>query len=242
MANPTDRVRIAWALVDGVRGVPPPPQYESDVGGVPVSQLVFELSDATRLSAWWSKHSVRLQGRAMGDNDDTLAAFKTGKQMTFDITNDGKVDPRLLAVVLAAALSPDRVAECMSRPPAPAISSRQASNWRCLEGVTLVKLGQHHVRIYFSFVFAKELTKLLSNQNWCLKDHFNGVELQMRVARGHDAVWGPTPRVAWWAGGRSSKRTRGAGPWRWRIGATTWLPTAASLRCTSAMFAPSEAR
>ena len=225
MANPTDRVRIAWALVDGVRGVPPPPQYESDVGGVPVSQLVFELSDATRLSAWWSKHSVRLRGRAMGDNDDTLAALKTGKQMTFDITNDGKVDPRLLAVVLVAALS-----------------SRQASNWRCLEGVTLVKLGQHHVRIYFSFVFAKELTKLLSNQNWCLKDHFNGVELRMRVARGDDAVGGPTPRVAWWAGGRSSKRTRGAGPWRWRIGATTWLPTAASLRCTSAMFAPSEAR
>ena len=177
MANPTDRVRIAWALVDGVRGVPPPPQYESDVGGVPVSQLVFELSDATRLSAWWSKHSVRLRGRAMGDNDDTLAAFKTGKQMTFDITNDGKVDPRLLAVVLVAALS-----------------SRQASNWRCLEGVTLVKLGQHHVRIYFSFVFAKELTKLLSNQNWCLKDHFNGVELQMRVARGHDAVLGGRPR------------------------------------------------
>ena len=82
------------------------------------------------------------------------------------------------------------MAECMSRLPAPTASSRQASHWRCLEGATLVKLGQHHVRIYLSFVYAKELTKLLSNLNWCLKDHFNGVELRMRVARGDDAVGG----------------------------------------------------
>ena len=65
MANPTDLVRIAWALMDGVRGVSPPSRYESDVGGVPVSQLVFESSGATRMSAWWSKHRVRLLGQAM---------------------------------------------------------------------------------------------------------------------------------------------------------------------------------
>ena len=76
----------------------------------------------------------------------------------------------------------------MSRPPAPTVSSRQASHWRRLEGVTLVKLGQDHVRIYISFVFAKELTKLRSNLNSCLMDHFNGVELWMSVVRGDDAV------------------------------------------------------
>ena len=53
----------------------------------------------------------------------------------------GKVDPRLPAVVVAGTLSPDRVAECTSRPPAPAVSSRQVSHWKCLEDATLVKLG-----------------------------------------------------------------------------------------------------
>ena len=47
MTNLADRVRIAWALVDGVWGVPSPPRYECDVGGVPVSQRVFESSDAS---------------------------------------------------------------------------------------------------------------------------------------------------------------------------------------------------
>ena len=76
----------------------------------------------------------------------------------------------------------------MSRPPTPAVLSQQASHWRYLEGVTLVKLGQDHVRIYISFVFAKELTKLRSSLNSCLMDHFNGVELWMSVVRGDDAV------------------------------------------------------
>ena len=95
---------------------------------MPVTQLVFTSSDATRLSARWSKHRVGLLGRAVGVNDDTLAALKRGKKMTFDATNDRKVDPRLLVVVVGATLSPNRVAECMSRPPAPAVSSRQASH------------------------------------------------------------------------------------------------------------------
>ena len=36
--------------------------------------------------------------------------------MAFKATDDGKVDPRLLVVAVAATLSPDRVAECMSAP------------------------------------------------------------------------------------------------------------------------------
>ena len=71
-----------------------------------MSQLVFESSDATRLSAWWSKHRVRLLGRVMDVNYDMLAALKRGKKMTFNATNIGKVDSRLLAVV----------AKCMSKP------------------------------------------------------------------------------------------------------------------------------
>ena len=38
--------------------------------------------------------------------------------MTFNATKDGKVDHRLLAVVVAATLNPERGAKCMSRPPA----------------------------------------------------------------------------------------------------------------------------
>ena len=45
----------------------------------------------------------------------------------------------------------------MSSPSVPTVSSRQASHWRCLEGATLVKLGQNHVRIYLGFVFAKAM-------------------------------------------------------------------------------------
>ena len=72
--------RIARSLEDGVAGVPPPPRYECDVGGVPVSHLVFETSDATRLSAWWSKQHVRLLEWAIGNNyDHTLAALKRRK-------------------------------------------------------------------------------------------------------------------------------------------------------------------
>ena len=58
-------MRIAWAIVDGAGGVLPPPGYKSDVGGVPVIQLVFESSDLTRLSVWWSKHHARLLDQAM---------------------------------------------------------------------------------------------------------------------------------------------------------------------------------
>ena len=75
-----------------------------------MSQLVFTSSDTTRLSARWSKHRVGLLGRVIGVNDDTLAALKRGKKMTFNATNDRKVDPRLVAVVVGAILSPDRQA------------------------------------------------------------------------------------------------------------------------------------
>ena len=68
--------------------------------------------------------------------------------MTFNATNDGKVDHRLLAVVVAATLNPEMGAKCMSRPPAHTASWRQARHWRCLEGATLVKLGQHYIWIY----------------------------------------------------------------------------------------------
>ena len=40
-------------------------------------------------------------------------------------------------------------------------------------------------------MFAKELTKLLSNLNLCLKDYFNGVELRMRDGPGGCSV-------GWW--------------------------------------------
>ena len=80
-----------------------------------------------------------------------------------------------------------------------------------------------------------ELTQLLSSLNSFLKDHFNGVELQMRVTRGEDAVGGNGPAgcaVGWrtffevhaW---RSTMEVED-------LSTTPWLPTAAPLRCTSA--------
>ena len=46
----------------------------------------------------------------------------------------GRKSLRLVVVVVAATLSSGRVAECMSRPPTPAVLSQQVSHWRCLEG------------------------------------------------------------------------------------------------------------
>ena len=74
-------------------------------------------------------------------------------------------------------------------------ATRLSSWWSKHHVKTLVKLGQHHIRIYLSFVFAKELTKLLSKLKSSLKDHFNGVELQMRVARGDDSGGRPQGSV-----------------------------------------------
>ena len=65
-----------------------------------MSQLVFMSSDAARLSARWSKHRVGLLGRSISVN----------------ATSRRKVDPMLLAVVVGATLSPNRVAKCMSKP------------------------------------------------------------------------------------------------------------------------------
>ena len=46
----------------------------------------------------------------------------------------------------------------------PAVSLLQASHWRCLEGVRLVKLGKHHIHIYLSFVLAKEHDRLIERR------------------------------------------------------------------------------
>ena len=110
--------------------------------------------------------------------------------MTVNATNNGKVNPRLLVVVRVGHAQPRQGSRVHDQPTSAAVSSRQASHWRCLEGATLVTLWQHHVLIYLSFVFALELTKLLSNLNLCLEDHFNGIEL---VARCDDDV-GERPR------------------------------------------------
>ena len=47
--------------------------------GGPTSQLVFELSDLMRLSAWWSKQHGRLLEWAIDENYDTPAVLERGK-------------------------------------------------------------------------------------------------------------------------------------------------------------------
>ena len=184
MGNPADKVRIAWALVDGVGGVDPPADYEpvSDDGGIPASHLVFESLDADSVKSWWTEQRIALLGKATLNNDETLESLRKGKKITFCAFNNGKIDQYLIAVAVVATLSPDKVAQVYKKTVAGSSSSSSSS--KPLDGLTLDKTCQHSVRMYLSFLFAKKLGKLLQSLNSCLKDHFNSVQLWTKATKG----------------------------------------------------------
>ncbi|KAL9190951.1 hypothetical protein ACHAXT_000657 [Thalassiosira profunda] len=178
MSNPADRLRIAWALVDGVGGVAPPPDYEpvSESASVHPSRLVFDSTNAEALTSWWTEPRIALLGKATLNNDETLELLRKGKKITFCAFNNGKIDPVLIAVAVAATLAPEKVAD---------MHRKGTSNPnRPLEGLVLNKSDQSCVRLYLSFLFAKKLGKLLQNLNSCLKDHFNSVQLWTKASQG----------------------------------------------------------
>ena len=179
MSNPADKVRIAWALVDGVGGVDPPTDYEpvSDSDGIPASQLVFESLDADAVKAWWTEQRIALLGKATSNNDETLELLKKGKKITFCAFNNGKIDPYLIAVAVVTTLPPDKVTELYNK-------SVSSTSSKPLDGLTLDKTCQNCVRMYLSFLFAKKLGKLLQSLNACLKDHFNSVQLWTKATKG----------------------------------------------------------
>ncbi|KAL7537809.1 hypothetical protein ACHAXR_008095 [Thalassiosira sp. AJA248-18] len=179
MSNPADKVRIAWALVDGVGGVTPPADYEpvSESDGIHTSQLVFDSTDADSLKSWWTEQRIALLGKATLNNDDTLDSLRKGKKITFCAYNNGKIDPMLIAVAVVATLPPEKVADMFQK-------TADSSNSKPLEGLVLDKTCQHSVRLYLSFLFAKKLGKLLQSLNSCLKDHFNSVQLWTKASSG----------------------------------------------------------
>mmetsp|Transcript_26891 Transcript_26891/g.57896 ORF Transcript_26891/g.57896 Transcript_26891/m.57896 type:complete len:1160 (-) Transcript_26891:251-3730(-) len=179
MTNPADRVRIAWALVDGVGGVAPPADYEpvSDTANIPLSHLVFESTDADSLKAWWTEQRIALLGKATLNNDDTLDSLRKGKKITFCAFNSGNIDPMLIAVAIVATIPHEKVVEMCQK-------SANTSSSKPLDGLTLDKTCQHTVRLYLSFLFAKKLGKLLQSLNSCLRDHFNSVQLWTRASSG----------------------------------------------------------
>ncbi|KAL3770642.1 hypothetical protein ACHAWU_004341 [Discostella pseudostelligera] len=178
MSNPADKVRIAWALVDGVGGVPPPKDYEQDGSvSIPVSQLVYESSDPDSLKAWWTEQRLALLGYTVQNNADTMELLKRGKKITFCAFNNGKIDHALLAVAVVATLPPAKVEEMHSK-----LSSSTPS--KPLEGFVLDLVCQNTVQLYLRFLFSKKLEKLLQSLNSCLKDHFNSVQLWTKASMG----------------------------------------------------------
>jgi len=180
MSNPADRVRIAWALVDGVGGVAAPIDHEavSEDGGVPPDRLVYDSIDAAALKVWWTERRIALLGRATLSSSDTLESLRKGKKITFCACNNGTIDPVLVAVAVVATLPPSMVA-AMSRTPINSLPSNKP-----LDGLVLDRTCQHSVRLYLSFLFAKKLCKLLQSLNSCLKDHFNNVQLWTKASSG----------------------------------------------------------
>jgi RNA recognition motif-containing protein len=181
MSNPADKVRIAWALVDGVGGVAPPKDYEPDESAcsrsIPTSQLVYESSDPESLKAWWTEHRLTLLGFAVQNNADTLESLKRGKKVTYCAFNNGKIDRGLLAVAVVATLPPPTVEKMYSK-----LSTTTSS--KPLEGFVLDKVCQNTVQQYLRFLFSKKLEKLLQSLNSCLKDHFNSVQLWTKASMG----------------------------------------------------------
>eukprot|EP00574_Skeletonema_japonicum_P006626 CAMPEP_0201737788 /NCGR_PEP_ID=MMETSP0593-20130828/43296_1 /ASSEMBLY_ACC=CAM_ASM_000672 /TAXON_ID=267983 /ORGANISM="Skeletonema japonicum, Strain CCMP2506" /LENGTH=871 /DNA_ID=CAMNT_0048231839 /DNA_START=218 /DNA_END=2829 /DNA_ORIENTATION=- len=180
MSNAADKVKIAWALVDGVGGVDPPKDYEpvSDSCGVPSSQLVFESTDADSLKSWWTEQRLAMLGKATHKND-SLDALKKGKKITFWALNNGKIDQVLFPVAVVAALPPEKILEWHRKS-----ASAAPISGRPLDGLTLDRANQITVRMYLSFFYAKKLERLLQSLNSCMKDHFNNVQLWAKASSG----------------------------------------------------------
>ena len=177
MSNTADKVKVAWALVDGVGGVEPPKDYEpvSDSCDVPSSQLVFDSNDADSLKAWWTEQRLTMLGKAT-KNDDAL---KKGKKITFWALNNGKIDQALFPVAVVAALPPEKILEWHRTS-----GSTAPVSGRPLDGLTLDRANQIAVRMYLSFFYAKKLERLLQSLNSCMKDHFNNVQLWAKASSG----------------------------------------------------------
>lgn len=182
MTNPFDKVRIAWALVDGVGCVSPPADYEpvADNGGIPSSYLVFESSDADSLKSWWTEQRLTMLGKALMNNNESLDVLRKGKRVTFSAFNNGKIDPNLIAVAVVATLPHERVLEWFQK----SANSQSPNGVHPLIGAVLDKNCQTCVRMYLSFLFTRKLEKLLQSLNSCLKDHFNSVQLWTKASSG----------------------------------------------------------
>ena len=181
MSNPFDRVRIAWALVDGVGGVVPPPGYDlpPDAEELPSSQLVFESSDAEVVKTWWTEQRIALLGKAVYNQEESISSLKKGKKINFSLSNNGKIDPMLVAVAVAATLHPDRVSEWFKK-----CDDAQNLNGPTMDGLTLDRHNINCVRMYLSFLFTRKLEKLLQNLDTCIKDHFNSVRIWTKATSG----------------------------------------------------------
>jgi RNA recognition motif-containing protein len=182
IGNPSDRVKIAWALVDGVGGVEPPMNYEpvssekcGDEKHIPSLSRVFDSSDPIVVKAWWSEQRLALLGGVM-NNSDTLESLKKGKQMRFAAMNNGNIDSMLIAVAVVATITPKLVDEMYGK--------SVDSSMPLLDGLKLDKTAQNVVRLYLSYLFAKKLGKLLQSLNSCLRDHFDLNQLWTKASSG----------------------------------------------------------
>lgn len=180
IGNPSDKVKIAWALVDGVGGVAPPadnePVFEAGDGVVvPPSHLVFESSNPVDVKSWWTELRLALLGRVM-DNADTLESLRKGKQIRFTAMNNGNIDIMLIAVAVVATITPKLVDEVF----------RKSANLSgpSLNGLILDRTAQNVVRLYLSHLYAKKLGKLLHSLNSCLRDHFDLNQLWTKASMG----------------------------------------------------------
>ncbi|KAL3811294.1 hypothetical protein ACHAXA_009294 [Cyclostephanos tholiformis] len=179
IGNLADKVRIAWALMDGVGGVAPPIDYDpvSESSGVPSSLLLFDSMDPIAIKEWWTEQRITLLGKATSNNADTLESLRKGKSIRFKALNNGKIDNMLIAVAVVATISPKLVDEMFHK-------SANNPPLKPLGGLTLDRTAQNVVRLYLSYLFSKKLRKLLQSLNSCLKDHFDLNQLWTKASMG----------------------------------------------------------
>jgi RNA recognition motif-containing protein len=168
--NPSEEVRIGWALADGVGSLDPP---QDQVPSVDDGRDFFCASNDEKLiSAWWSKDRIELLKKDVlsAVNEKVLEVLISGKKLELSAFNDGSYDPVIISAAAIATMPVDSVSKNLT-----------------LEKGSKLVISTHHLLVlqrYLELFFSRKLEKLLKILDNGLKGHFDGLNLWTKASEG----------------------------------------------------------